>query len=423
MCPSTLPQLVQSPNQLIVANSAFSTTEGAGTVLGPALCGVLLAGSGPESVFLALAVIYAVTAVVGGRIRTPFQPARAAGVARARGAAILQGFGHLFSAGPRTVVVLFLLQAVMRGFVNVFVVLVATSVPGGSEASAGTLFAAIGVGGLVGSIAGLSGGGGRSGVGRFALGISLWGITVGVIGVWTDITVAWWALAVLGFGNALADIYGFTLLNRLIPDHVAGRAWGALYSGGAAAVALGSATAPLLVAALGLSWAMVGAGVVLAVSPALVWFRLRAVSAYASGRAEDVDLVGRVELFRQLSPISVERLARAARPVEVEPGAVVLTQGEAAEEFFVVADGELAVSQDGVEVRRLQPGDSFGEIALLQTGPRTATVTAVEPTRMLTLDRTAFVAAVTGHRLTDDLARRTVDRRLADDRDRRPDQA
>jgi CRP-like cAMP-binding protein len=66
------------------------------------------------------------------------------------------------------------------------------------------------------------------------------------------------------------------------------------------------------------------------------------------------------------------------------------------------------VSRDDREVRRLGPADSFGEVALLEPGPRTATVTAAAPTRLLVLDREVFVAAVSGHLPTDDLARRGV---------------
>ena len=81
-----------------------------------------------------------------------------------------------------------------------------------------------------------------------ALGLCLWGLPVVVIGLWTGPTVAWFALLALGLGNALLDVFGFSLLNRLFPDHLAGRAWGALHAGAAAAaVALGSLAAPLLV--------------------------------------------------------------------------------------------------------------------------------------------------------------------------------
>jgi CRP-like cAMP-binding protein len=66
--------------------------------------------------------------------------------------------------------------------------------------------------------------------------------------------------------------------------------------------------------------------------------------------------------------------------------------------FYVLARGRVRVTRDGVDVRDFtQPGDAFGEIALLRGVPRTATVTAIEETVLLTLDRAAFLEAVTGH--------------------------
>lgn len=413
-----LPQLVNSPSQLIVANSAYSTTEGAGTILGPAVCGALLAGFGPAAVFVVLAFIYTAAAVTSGLIKTPFRPARRVGVKPGRPwLASLEGFRLLLRSGTRTIFALFFLQATMRGLLNVFVVLFAVS-GGGSEADAGGLFAAVGVGGLIGAVVALGLGGGRRGVVWFALGISFWGAPFVVIGVWNDHSVAYVALAVVGLANAFADIYGYSLFNRLFPDHLAGRAWGAFYSGNAAAVALGSVCAPVLVSAVGLSWAMMISGTVLTLAPVVLWPRLRAVQALAEARAGDVELFRALALFSSLSLIAIERLARAAHESEVAAGSVVVRQGDLAEEFFVIVEGDLSVWQDEHELRRLGPGGSFGEIGLLETVHRTASVRADTPSRLLSLDSYSFIAAVTGHSPTGHLARDTVDQILSDDAQR-----
>ena len=52
-------------------------------------------------------------------------------------------------------------------------------------------------------------------------------------GAWMGVSVAWIALLLVGVGNALVDIFGFSVLNRLLPDHLAGRGWGAFYSASA----------------------------------------------------------------------------------------------------------------------------------------------------------------------------------------------
>jgi MFS family permease len=417
-----VPTLVSSPADLIAANAGFATIEALGTVVGPGLCAALLGVVGPPGVLGVLAVLFAVASVVATSIRTPFVPVRRArGSGRDAWLAPLLGFRVLARPGLRLAISLFLGQTTMRGLLNVFVVLVATSTVGGSESLAGRLFIAMGVGGLVGAVVG-TGLGPRRGSRWIALGICLWGLPVVVIGGWPYAGVASVSLAVLGFGNALLDVSGYTLVNRLVPDHLAGRAWGAFNALGAAVVALGSLAAPPLVTALGLGGAMVLTGVVLALSPLVTWRWLRRLDGLASGRAEDVDLLRRVPLLAAMSLVGLERLARGAGTEEARPGDVVVRQGEPAASFYVLAAGAAAVSRDGVEVRRLGPGDAFGEIALLEPGPRTASVTALAPTRLLVLDRDGFVSAVTGHRPTDDLAREGVEAlHAADDERTDPD--
>ncbi|HWM14547.1 MAG TPA: cyclic nucleotide-binding domain-containing protein, partial [Gaiellaceae bacterium] len=67
-------------------------------------------------------------------------------------------------------------------------------------------------------------------------------------------------------------------------------------------------------------------------------------------------------------------------------------------EFFVVVDGEVSVTKDGRELRRLSAGDFFGEIALIWDSPRrTATVTAATPLRFFVLTRQAFRSLIDHH--------------------------
>ncbi|MCW2812466.1 MAG: transporter, partial [Friedmanniella sp.] len=127
-----VPTLVTSPADLIAANSAFATIEAVGTVVGPGLCAVLLGFVGPPGVLGVLAVLFGVAAGVGGSIRTPFVPVRPPrGSARAAWLAPLAGFGVFARPGLRLAISLFLGQTTMRGLLNVFVVLVATSMVGG----------------------------------------------------------------------------------------------------------------------------------------------------------------------------------------------------------------------------------------------------------------------------------------------------
>jgi hypothetical protein len=374
-------------------------------------------------VFVVLAALFTAAALASLSIGTAYQPARQSAVSGWQAwLTPLRGFAVLAGRGVRLMITLFFAQTTMRGLLNVFVVLVATSVPGGSEVLAGSLFVAMGVGGLIGAAVGAVLGGSRRGALWLAVGLFLWGLPVLVIGVWTGPTVAWLALAALGFGNALLDIFGFSLLNRLFPDHVAGRAWGAVHAGAAAMVALGSLAAPLLVALLGLTGAMVLTGSLLALAPWLVWPWLRRLDAQVGGKDEDIDLLRRVPLFAPMSMIGLERLARVAQPITMTAEETIVREGDRADGFYVIADGEVSVWQHGRHIRGLGPAEAFGEIALLETGPRTATVIAERPGRLLRVNSEGFVAAVTGHRPTDDVVRGRVATYHSDDERRQREQ-
>jgi CRP-like cAMP-binding protein len=102
------------------------------------------------------------------------------------------------------------------------------------------------------------------------------------------------------------------------------------------------------------------------------------------------DALGRCPFFAELSRGELIDLAKATEDMEVEEGKVLTREGGSGSEFFVIIDGEVAVMKDGNEIRRQGPGDFFGEIALIEDRPRTATVTAVTPLRFFVLTRQSF---------------------------------
>jgi CRP-like cAMP-binding protein len=87
---------------------------------------------------------------------------------------------------------------------------------------------------------------------------------------------------------------------------------------------------------------------------------------------------------------------RAAHVVAMQPGEAIVRQGEHADRFYVITEGEVEVTQSPPEggparvLRRLGRADFFGEIGLLSNVPRTATVTAVSGGGLLALERDAF---------------------------------
>jgi CRP-like cAMP-binding protein len=107
-------------------------------------------------------------------------------------------------------------------------------------------------------------------------------------------------------------------------------------------------------------------------------------------------VIDSVEMLTPLSLAAKEHLATALVPVSVPAGDVVIRAGELGDRFYIVADGELEIVGDGLH-RTAEPGDHFGEIALLRDVARTATVRAVTDSQLYALERDDFLAAVTGH--------------------------
>ncbi len=91
-------------------------------------------------------------------------------------------------------------------------------------------------------------------------------------------------------------------------------------------------------------------------------------------RDAKADLIASVPLFARCSKRELSRIAGIADQVELPKGKVLVRQGELASEFYVIIDGSVEVEKDGRHVADFGPGDFVGEIALLETLPRTATV-------------------------------------------------
>ena len=95
-------------------------------------------------------------------------------------------------------------------------------------------------------------------------------------------------------------------------------------------------------------------------------------------KRELVDLLGEVTLFSKCSRGELKTVARHAETVRLEPGVELTRQGADGDAFYVILDGTAEVVVDGERVNELGPGDWFGELALLDGEPRTATVTSVD---------------------------------------------
>jgi CRP/FNR family transcriptional regulator, cyclic AMP receptor protein len=104
----------------------------------------------------------------------------------------------------------------------------------------------------------------------------------------------------------------------------------------------------------------------------------------------DVSRLQAVGIFSGLSKQELERLARWTDELSVDEGYELATEGRFAHEFFVIEDGLAAVVQDGERIAELGPGDFFGEIGLLETERRTASVIATTPLTVIVMFQREF---------------------------------
>ncbi|MFP4513687.1 MAG: Crp/Fnr family transcriptional regulator [Acidimicrobiales bacterium] len=106
--------------------------------------------------------------------------------------------------------------------------------------------------------------------------------------------------------------------------------------------------------------------------------------------ADYLEHLAKVSLFAGADHKELVEISKATTEHTVDAGTVLVRQGETGREAFIVVEGEATVSVDGKEVAHLGPGDTIGEMSLLDKGLRSATVTADTPMRLLVLDPREF---------------------------------
>jgi hypothetical protein len=419
-----LPALCTSTHELTSANVVRGVLDSGGALLGPALAGVLLAVGSATTVFAATALLSLGTGVLVLRIRYEAPVPRASSSAPpsrspapARGALRRDTVeGLKAAAGHRDLRLVFGLgfaQTFVRGALNVLAVVLAFDLLGTGDAGVAALWAAVGAGGVLGSL-GVSLLVGSRHLGAWlGTALVLWGVPIAVIGAAPHQALALGMLAVVGLGNAIADVPFYTLPVRMAPDAVLGRVFGVFEALVAAGIAAGAVATPLLIDATGARTALVAVGLVLPVLALASRRRLLALDRRLGVRDDEIAVLRRVPMLRQLPVPSIEHLASRLRRVTAPAGTPVFEQGDVGDGFYVITAGRADVVGDGAVVRTLAAGESFGEIALLRDVPRTATIRPTADLDLIVLDRDVFLDAVCGYTVSADAAEAVVARRLA----------
>jgi CRP-like cAMP-binding protein len=107
-------------------------------------------------------------------------------------------------------------------------------------------------------------------------------------------------------------------------------------------------------------------------------------------RDAKIELLRQAPLFAHCSKAELAQVSVLADEIDLPAGKALTREGEPGREFFVLVEGEAEVRRKGRKVNTMGPGDFFGEIALVTARPRTATVTATSPVRLVVVTDRAF---------------------------------
>ncbi len=392
-----VPGLVRGADQLTAMNVATGWIEAVGIVLAGAMTGVLLGAGGPGAVFAVCSAFGAVATLLVAGVRTRPLAVDDDDVPGSALAHVGAGLRLLATERhSRLLVAVLALAWVVLGALDVLFVVLAISVLHQGAALAGYLNMAFGIGGV------LAGGVTATLVGRrlarpMVLGSLVLSAGLGLTAMSVNVVATATLLALAGAGAAVLEMATRTLLQRAVPAQLLGRIFGVVEGVTMAGLAVGSLLTTVLIDIGGSTAALVGVGAVLPVGLVVCGRSLLTLDANATVPIVEIALLRSLPHFASLPAPALEGLARSLERVELPPATVLIREGDAGDRFYAVADGELDVTVAGRHVSTQRRGDGIGEIALLSSVPRTATVTTVTDVTLFALDSSTFLAAVTGH--------------------------
>jgi MFS family permease len=436
------PKLVHTPDELTAANGVASTIESLAFFVGPAIGGILVTAIGVPIVVVFNALTFVWSAALVSRIEAHSDvPAEApehveslvgstTGDAASSNADTdapadetqekeqgffmesMEGFKAIWrDPDLRLVSGVYSAQTIVAGASAVFLIEMAVQMTSFGSAGVGYLDSVMGIGALLGGLIAVS----RSSIGKlgtdFGVGVIFWALPLLLAAIWPQMWAAFLAVFIIGIANPVVDVNASTILQRKTDDVVMGRVFGALETALIGAMALGSAIMPVMIHFWGLEWSLAVLAILISASVLPAFGRLKTLNE-ALREPAGLALLRQVPLFAPLELKSLERVAQQLVRIEVPAGDVLIREGDEGDRFYVIESGQMTASFEGSVLRQMGPGDPFGEIALLRDVPRTATVTADEPTVVLALDRVEFLDAVTGNSEVNNRADDMISKRI-----------
>jgi MFS family permease len=407
-----MPAIARSPQELVAANTLWSTGEGIGAFVGPFVAAILM-GINQHGLVAGLAAVgFLLTALISAGLRFEQAGDAAGGTQRrSRGLRLRDGVRAI---RKQTVLAWSMFgtwgQVVTRGLMNAMTVVAAIELLRMGQGGTGLLAAAFGLGGLFGAFYAMTFVRSDRLIWTQVIGLVFWGLPLTVIGIFPIQEVALAAMVVIGVSNATYDVALFTTFQRATANEDRAPVMSVLEGVIGVGSISGSLLAPLLIFVFEIQGALIIGGLILPVIAGLIYLRIGRRDRIIVVDEETLALLRRVPMFAELPLTAIERLAAGLRPVAFEAGEALMTQGEPGDTFIVIKDGEVEVSIDGRPIHRQGAGTGVGEIALVRRSPRTATVVAVTAVDGYSIDASTFLAAIAGP------AAAAVTERLVEDR-------
>ena len=392
---------VVGERDLAAANGLFSTLESLTVVLGPAAGGLLLLTGEPVSGVLVNAASFLVSAGLVMRLQVRATGSAAAGENAFR--QWLEGLHALARQRVALVLVLFCaLDSAIYGASTVLYVPLSEHLGTGS-AGYSYLLAGSALGGVI--AAGLANK--LSASSRLApviIGsIILQALPYAVTATVHAPVLAFVLQVISGVGMIVVDVLAYTALQRDLDRDVLGRVLGVFDAVILAFIVAASFIGAALLTHSGLHTTLLTIGfgfplVALIGLPALLKADRESAAAVAR-LAPTVRLLGALDLFTSTGNAVLERLAAAAAEQQVPAGTVVIRQGDDADALWILVSGSLAIEATGTDGVRLDlpsvPAPAYvGELGLLHSAPRSATVTTAEESTLLRIDGKEFLDAI-----------------------------